>query len=60
MTTDADELTTNGLRVLRAIFINDLISGLVNAIVTIPGGLANGVLAVSQGRSELTTSDTKI
>ena len=45
MTTDADELTTNGLRVPRAIFINDLISGLVNAIVTIPGGLANGVLA---------------
>jgi SulP family sulfate permease len=42
---DTEELTTTGLRVPRAIFINDLISGLVNAIVTIPGGLANGVLA---------------
>ena len=45
MTTDVDELTTTGLRVPRAIFINDAIAGLVNAIVSIPGGLANGVLA---------------
>ena len=45
MTMDADELTTNGLRIPRAIFISDLIVGLVNAIVSIPAGLANGVLA---------------
>jgi SulP family sulfate permease len=39
------ELTTNGLRVPRPILINDMITGLVNAIVSIPGGLANGILA---------------
>jgi SulP family sulfate permease len=45
MATEADELTTTGLRVPRAILIIDLIAGLVNAIVSIPGGIANGVLA---------------
>ena len=45
MTTEASELKTTGLRVPRAVFISDMISGLVNAIVSIPGGLANGVLA---------------
>ncbi len=45
MATEADELTTTGLHVPRAIFISDLIAGLVNAIVSIPGGIANGVLA---------------
>ncbi len=45
MATEADELTTTGLRVPRAILISDLIAGLVNAIVSIPGGIANGVLA---------------
>jgi SulP family sulfate permease len=45
MATEADELTTTGLRVPRAIFISDLIAGLVNAVVSIPGGIANGVLA---------------
>ncbi len=45
MAVKSDELTTTGLLVPRAIFINDLISGLVNAIVSIPAGLANGVLA---------------
>jgi len=34
-----------GLRVPRPIFISDLVAGLVNAVVTIPGGIANGVLA---------------
>ena len=45
MTMDTNELKTNGLRIPRAIFISDLIVGLVNAIVSIPAGLANGVLA---------------
>jgi len=45
VTTEAEELTTNGLRIPRAILISDLIVGLVNAIVSIPAGLANGVLA---------------
>jgi SulP family sulfate permease len=45
MATEAGELTITGLRVPRAVFISDIISGLVNAIVSIPGGLANGVLA---------------
>ncbi|UCC54262.1 MAG: SulP family inorganic anion transporter, partial [Anaerolineaceae bacterium] len=40
-----NELATTGLRVPRPIFISDLIAGLVNAVVTIPGGIANGVLA---------------
>ncbi len=45
MTIETNELTTTGLRVPRTVFISDLIAGLVNAIVTIPGGIANGVLA---------------
>ncbi len=45
MATEADELTTTGLRVPRAVLISDLIAGLVNAVVSIPGGIANGVLA---------------
>jgi SulP family sulfate permease len=43
--TMTDELTTTGLRVPRAILVKDLIAGLVNAVVSIPGGIANGVLA---------------
>jgi SulP family sulfate permease len=35
----------NGLKVPRKTFIGDLISGLVMAVVSIPGGLANGLLA---------------
>jgi SulP family sulfate permease len=34
-----------GLRVPRKTLINDLVSGLVMAVVSIPGGLANGLLA---------------
>jgi SulP family sulfate permease len=45
MAAEADELTTTGLRVPRAVLISDLIAGLVNAVVSIPGGIANGVLA---------------
>jgi SulP family sulfate permease len=45
MTQESSELTSNGLRVPRSIFISDLIAGLVNAIVSIPGAIANGVLA---------------
>ena len=45
MATETDELTTTGLRVPRSILISDMITGLVNAIVSIPGGIANGVLA---------------
>jgi len=45
MSANPEELTTNGLRIPRAIFLSDLIVGLVNAIVSIPAGLANGVLA---------------
>ena len=41
----ADELTTTGLKVPRPIFISDMISGLIMAIVTIPGAIANGLLA---------------
>ncbi|UCG25498.1 MAG: hypothetical protein JSW55_05780 [Chloroflexota bacterium] len=40
-----EELTTTGLRVPRGKFIGDMISGLIMAIVTIPGAIANGVLA---------------
>jgi SulP family sulfate permease len=42
---ETDELTTTGLRVPRTVLISDLIAGLVNAVVSIPGGIANGVLA---------------
>ena len=45
MTKETVELTTSGLRVPRPIFVSDLITGLVNAIVSIPGGIANGILA---------------
>ncbi|MBE2224015.1 MAG: SulP family inorganic anion transporter [Anaerolineae bacterium] len=45
MSQEGNELTTTGLRVPRAVFTGDLIAGLVNAIVSIPGGIANGVLA---------------
>jgi SulP family sulfate permease len=38
-------MNTTGLRVPRKIFINDLVSGLVMSIVTVPGALANGLLA---------------
>ena len=45
MTQETSELTKNGLRVPRTVFISDLIAGLVNAIVSIPGAIANGILA---------------
>ena len=45
MTQERNELTTTSLRVPRTIFISDLIAGLVNAVVSIPGGIANGILA---------------
>lgn len=45
MAKDTVELTTTGLRVPRTILVSDIVTGLVNAIVSIPGGLANGVLA---------------
>ena len=45
MDNETDELTTTGLRVPRTVLISDLIAGLVNAVVSIPGGIANGVLA---------------
>lgn len=45
MTQDTNELTNTGLRVPRTVFISDLIAGLVNAIVSIPGAIANGILA---------------
>ena len=38
-------MSTAGLKVPRKILINDLISGLVMAVVNIPGALANGLLA---------------
>jgi SulP family sulfate permease len=43
----SEELTTSttGLRVPRKLLVNDVISGLIMAIVTIPGAIANGVLA---------------
>jgi SulP family sulfate permease len=34
-----------GLKVPRKTLINDLVSGLVMAVVSIPGALANGLLA---------------
>jgi SulP family sulfate permease len=45
MTQETNELTNSGLRVPRTVFISDLIAGLVNAIVSIPGAIANGILA---------------
>ncbi|MGB3717063.1 MAG: SulP family inorganic anion transporter [Candidatus Promineifilaceae bacterium] len=43
----SEEVTTSttGLRVPRKLLVNDVISGLIMAIVTIPGAIANGVLA---------------
>jgi len=38
-------MTETGLKVPRKIMINDLVSGLVMAVVNIPGALANGLLA---------------
>jgi SulP family sulfate permease len=38
-------MSTTGLKVPRNIMINDLVSGLVMAVVNIPGALANGLLA---------------
>jgi SulP family sulfate permease len=34
-----------GLKVPRKTFANDLVSGLVMSVVTVPGALANGLLA---------------
>jgi SulP family sulfate permease len=45
MSQTENKLTMTGLRVPRAVFTGDLVSGLVNAIVSIPGGIANGILA---------------
>jgi len=38
-------LRSIGLKVARKVFINDIVSGLVMSIVTVPGALANGLLA---------------
>ena len=38
-------MSQTGLRVPRKILINDLVSGLIMAVVNIPGALANGLLA---------------
>jgi len=38
-------MSETGLRVPRKTFINDLVSGLVMSVVTVPGALANGLLA---------------
>ena len=38
-------MSSTGLKVPRKTLINDLVSGLVMAVVSIPGGLANGLLA---------------
>ena len=38
-------MSLTGLKVPRKTFINDMISGLVMAAVTVPGALANGLLA---------------
>jgi len=38
-------MSINGLKVPRKTFINDMVSGLVMSIVTVPGALANGMLA---------------
>jgi SulP family sulfate permease len=40
-----DNMSTTGLKVPRKILVNDLVSGLVMAVVTVPGALANGLLA---------------
>jgi SulP family sulfate permease len=38
-------MSTNGLRVPRKTLVGDLISGLVMSVATVPGALANGLLA---------------
>ena len=38
-------MSTTGLKVPRKILVNDLVSGLVMSVVTVPGALANGLLA---------------
>jgi SulP family sulfate permease len=45
MVKDTNDFASTGLRIPRAILVSDIVTGLVNAIVSIPGGLANGVLA---------------
>ncbi|MCB8984867.1 MAG: SulP family inorganic anion transporter [Ardenticatenaceae bacterium] len=45
MSKEEIKTTSTGLRVPRPVFTGDLVAGLVNAIVSIPGGIANGVLA---------------
>ena len=42
-------MNLSGLKVTRKTFINDMISGLVMAIVTVPGALAAGQLAGVKG-----------
>lgn len=42
---ESTKVATNGLRVPRAVLVSDTVAGLINAIVSIPGGIANGVLA---------------
>jgi MFS superfamily sulfate permease-like transporter len=41
----ASEIATTDLRVPHKLLVNDLVSGRIMAIVTIPGAIANGVLA---------------
>ena len=38
-------MSQSGLKVPRKVLINDLVSGLVMAVISIPGALANGLLA---------------
>ncbi|MCB9139925.1 MAG: SulP family inorganic anion transporter [Caldilineaceae bacterium] len=40
-----DRLRNNGLLVSGKVFVNNLISGLIMAVITVPGAVANGVLA---------------
>ena len=42
---DTKRMTATGLKVPRKILVNDLVAGLVMAMATVPGALANGVLA---------------
>jgi SulP family sulfate permease len=41
----ADQTTATGLRVPRKLVVSDLVSGFVMAVISVPGALANGVLA---------------
>ena len=38
-------MSTTGLKVPRKILLNDLVTGLVMAVISVPQALANGVLA---------------